>query len=88
MPDRSPELWSLAMTLTRWTIDRKVQIITDRIESLPTSEDWSIMEQALAAMLDEAAANHARSARHEASQQEQAAVQAASHNAVVSTGAT
>ena len=42
------------------------------------------MEQALAAMLDEAAANHAKLA----CQQEQAAVQAASHNAVVSTGAT
>ena len=36
-------------------VHRQVDALTGRVDKLPSPEDWSIMEQALAAMLDEAA---------------------------------
>lgn len=35
---------------------RQVDALSGRVDKLPSPEDWSIMEQALAAILDEAAA--------------------------------
>ena len=35
---------------------RQVDSLTGRVEKLPSPEDWTIMEEALAAILDEAAA--------------------------------
>ena len=52
---------------------RQVGTLTDRVDKLPSPEDWNIMEQALAAILDEAATRaeeEDRLAEQEAAQKE------------------
>ncbi|KAL3135518.1 hypothetical protein ABBQ38_005998 [Trebouxia sp. C0009 RCD-2024] len=44
----------LAEVISR--LDRQVDALAGRVDKLPSPEDWNIMEQALAAILDEAAA--------------------------------
>ena len=49
---------------------RQVQALINRVGNLPCPEDWVVMEQALAAILDEAAARHEKIVEQETNRQQ------------------
>ena len=55
---------------------RQVSALTERVDNLPSEEDWALMEEAMAAILDEAATRQ---------EQEEAAAAAAAEDDIAET---
>ena len=55
---------------------RQVSTLTERVDALPSEEDWALMEEAMAAILDEAATRQ---------EQEEAAAAAAAQDDMAET---